>query len=195
MAAENYTLPGSSPSPVSRSSNGTPLFECVCPGCGKVRIQDRRKIGKPCATCAAAMRRTHGMSGSPLYKVWAGMIARCTYPSASGYAYYGGRGISVCSEWRTPAVFFAWAKENGYRKGVEIDRIDAKGDYCPENCRFLSHQENSQLCRHVKCTRELAAKVKRDLAAGLSVKDASKNSGVPYMSVWHISKGHTWKNA
>ena len=38
MAIAKYT-------PVAKSSNGTPLFECVCPDCGKVRIQDRRKIG------------------------------------------------------------------------------------------------------------------------------------------------------
>lgn len=195
MASENYTPTESNPSPVSRSSNGTPLFECVCPDCGKVRVQDRRKIGKPCAACSALQRRTHGLSGSPIYKVWAGMIGRCNYPSSSSYAYYGGRGISVCDEWRTPSVFFKWAQENGYRKGVELDRRDVNGNYCPENCRFISHQENSQSCRHVKCTRELAAEVKKYLASGLSVKEASAQSGVPYMSVWHISKGHSWNNA
>lgn len=53
-----------------------------------------------------AKRRTHGLSGHPLYKLLNNMIARCTYPSATHYAYYGGRGIAVCDEWRTnPAAW------------------------------------------------------------------------------------------
>src|SRR6185312_13607842 len=47
---------------VARSSNGTPLYECVCPDCGAVRIQDKRKIGRPCHTCAVKRRVTHGLS-------------------------------------------------------------------------------------------------------------------------------------
>lgn len=197
MANSEYTSQmGANNAPCARSSNGTPLFECICPDCGLVRIQDKRKIGSRCHPCAMRKRVKHGKSGTPIYRLWAGMIARCTYPSASHYKYYGGRGIGVCEEWRrSPEAFFEWAESNGYAEGLELDRIDAAGDYQPSNCRFITHQENSRLCRHVRCTPEKAAQIKRLIADGSSVGDAARVVGIPYMSAWHISKGHTWRDA
>lgn len=189
MAEAEYT-------PVARSKNGTPLFNCVCPDCGKIRIQDKRKIGKPCMSCSNKRRSTHGLTGTALYRLYTSMVARCTYPSASHYKYYGGRGIDVCSGWReSPQAFFDWALANGYREGVELDRRDTDGNYSPENCRFIPHMENSQLRRNARCSRGQAASAKRLLAAGESISAVARAVGVPYMSVWHISKGNTWHNA
>lgn len=189
MAEAEYT-------PVARSKNGTPLFNCTCPDCGKVRVQDRRKIGKPCMACSNRRRKTHGLSSAPIYSLYTSMIARCTYPSASHYKYYGGRGIDVCAEWRSyPQTFFDWAMQNSYRDGVELDRRDPNGNYCPDNCRFIPHMENSQLRRNARCTREQAAKAKQLLASGESVSAVAKAVGIPYMSAWHISKKNTWHNA
>lgn len=182
--------------PIARSKNGTPLFPCACPDCGVIRNQDKRKIGTLCRSCATKRRATHGMSGSRIYRVWAGMVARCTNPSATHYKYYGGRGIDVCREWRESSdVFFAWAHANGYADGMEMDRIDSDGDYSPGNCRFISHQENSQLRRNARCTKEQATMVKELLSRGMPITAAADHIGIPYMSAWHISKGNTWKNA
>lgn len=181
---------------VSRSSNGTALFECECPDCGEVRTGDRRKIGKPCHPCAQKRRATHAMSGSLLYALWAGVKARCTHPKASNYKYYGGRGVSVCKEWiDSPEAFFEWAKKNGYQDSLELDRIDVDADYSPDNCRFISHQENSQLRRNARCTLDQAREVKELLMQGKGIKEVQDIVGIPYMSVWHISKGNTWRNA
>lgn len=177
-----------------RSSNGTPLFECACPECGKIRILDKRKLGKPCAACASKSRRTHGLSAHPLYRLLKNLQVRCNYPSASHFKYYGGKGVTVCDEWTSdPAAFVRWAIENGYQRGLELDRIDANGPYAPWNCRFLSHVDNSRRRSNARCTAELAATIKLRLSEGLRVKDISATLGVPYMTVWHISKGNTWQ--
>lgn len=193
MADANSTRP-----PVAgRSSNGTPLYECICSSCGGVRLADYRKLGKRCHPCAMRERNTtHGLSSHPLYKLLKNIEVRCYYPSATNYEYYGGRGISVCDEWRNdPATFVKWTEGNGYSPGLEVDRIDNDGPYAPWNCRFVSHVANSQLRGNAKCDTQRARQVKNALASGSSVKAAAKAVGVPYMVAWHISKGHSWRDA
>ena len=180
--------------PASKSANGTPLYENPCPDCGKSRLSDRRRVGKPCAPCSNRRRATHGLVGHPLYKKLQGMRARCEYPSATNYSYYGGRGIRVCEEWVSdPAAFVAWAKANGYREGLEIDRIDADGPYAAWNCRFVPHAKNSRRRRNAVCDEPRASRVRRALVGGSSVAEAASTAGVPYMVAWHISKGNTWR--
>lgn len=179
-----------------RSSNGTPLYECVCPDCGAVRLQDKRKIGRPCHPCSLKRRSTHGLTGHWLYRVWSGAKARCTIPSSSNYDRYGGRGINMCSEWTDdPEAFITWALSHGAKRGLELDRIDPNGNYSPENCRFISHRENSRNRTNARCDVATAARIKRQLSDGTSIAEAARNTGVPYMVAWHIAKGNTWKDA
>lgn len=180
---------------VSKSKNGTPLFECVCPGCGAVRNLDRRKIGTNCAKCAGAARATHGMSKHPVYRLWQSMKSRCLYPSVQGFKYYGARGISVCEEWQDFEVFSAWALANGYAQGLEIDRLDNDGNYEPGNCRFIPHLHNSQKRSNAKCDLSTAKNAKGLLSEGLPIQSVCDRLGLPYMVVWHIAKGNTWRNA
>ena len=50
----------------------------------------------------------------------------------------------MCEEWeRNSRAFYDWAIKNGYKEGLQIDRINVDGDYCPENCRFVTPKENS----------------------------------------------------
>ena len=81
---------------------------------------------------------------SKLYQVWAGMIQRTGNVKAREYKYYGLKGIKVCEEWRTPGNFFKWARENGYKEGLEIDRIKNNLGYNPSNCRFVTKTQNLQ---------------------------------------------------
>jgi hypothetical protein len=149
--------------------------------------------------CAAATRKTHGLTSGtwhPLYKVLSGIIGRCTYPSATNYEYYGGRGIDVCKTWRDdPQSFVSWAERQGWKQGLEVDRIDSDGHYSPENCRLISHQENSQRTRRIKTKPEQVIEVRKALDAGLGLKAAASQAGVTYMVAWHIKNSPgVWSN-
>lgn len=61
------------------------------------------------------------------------------------YKYYGGKGIEICSEWLNDYFSFQeWAVNNGYKDNLTIDRINSDGNYCPENCRWITSIENSK---------------------------------------------------
>ena len=70
------------------------------------------------------------------------MKRRCHDERSDNYSRYGGRGITVCEEWRNSFDAFAdWAYSNGYSKDLSIDRIDNSKGYSPENCRWVTMQE------------------------------------------------------
>lgn len=83
-----------------------------------------------------------GLGNTRLYNIWCHMRSRCYRKSGDKYNYYGGRGIKVCDEWLSNfKIFYTWAMQNGYDENLTIDRIDPNGDYCPKNCRWVSHKE------------------------------------------------------
>lgn len=88
-----------------------------------------------------AARKTHGLSHTRLYRIWQGMRDRTGNPDASRYAYYGGRGIAVCSEWQDFSTFSDWALSHGYAGNLSIDRIDNDGNYEPANCRWATQSQ------------------------------------------------------
>lgn len=73
-----------------------------------------------------------------------GARQRCNNPKHRNYHRYGGRGIRVCEEWENnTGAFIEWALSHGYRDDLTLDRIDNDGDYCPENCQWITAAENS----------------------------------------------------
>lgn len=130
----------------------------LCTGCNTVKpTSDFRSYGKLCAKCVMerddnCKRRYWARiksSNSQTYErhslrsVWKSMIKRCHNPNDPNWKWYGGKGITVCSEWRSS--FDTFLKNMGDRpKGYFIDRIDNSIGYCPENCRWVTPAESTR---------------------------------------------------
>ena len=126
-------------------------YKCVC-DCGAIGYPSRSSLvsgqSKSCGCLQKEVvsklnKTTHGMSGTRLYNVWCGMKSRCYCESKGRWERYGGRGITVCDEWRDCfTLFHNWAMENGYTDNLTIDRIDNNKGYEPSNCQFITNEAN-----------------------------------------------------
>lgn len=113
------------------SANTTDLKSGKCKSCGCLKAEWLKNHAT-----------LHGESRTKLYGVWNAMKARCYNPNAARYPRYGARGIEVCDEWRHDYYSFKdWAIANGYAEGLTIDRVDVNGNYCPDNCRWITSAE------------------------------------------------------
>ena len=105
------------------------------------RLIDKEKRGanKSCG-CKNKKQNRKSKEHPRLYRIWKGMIYRCYKPSKSGYERYGGKGVTVCDEWRESfESFLEWALVNGYSDELTIDRIKSTEPYGPSNCRWSDY--------------------------------------------------------
>lgn len=138
---------------VGINQKGRSIWLCKCK-CGKEKIVvgSELKRGKV-KSCGCLNRSIDGLYQSRLYRIHHMMLCRCYTKSTTNYDLYGGRGIRVCEEWRGKngfMNFYNWSMKNGYSDELSIDRIDVNGNYEPNNCRWATHEEQSNNMRRNK---------------------------------------------
>lgn len=142
----------------AESKNGHIRWRCKC-DCGNECIVNGYSLKSGNTTSCGCFKRENAkllysgvrQNDKTLYGVWNGIKQRCLNRNNKSYHNYGGRGIKIDAEWANSyETFYKWAIRSGYRKGLEIDRIDNNGDYCESNCRFVDKDVQANNKRNVK---------------------------------------------
>lgn len=173
------------------SENHSYKWLCRCE-CGKeVEISSRNlseKLRVRSCGCSknehvSELFTTHGDSGSREYNTWHGVIQRCENPNSEAYPHYGGRGITVCSQWRNSYEQFL--KDMGRcPNGLTLDRINNDGNYEPDNCRWA--------------TRKIQNRNRRDnqrfTVNGITgcISELSEHFGIAQNTAWHRIQKAGW---
>lgn len=138
---------------LSNGKENLKAWECICDCGNKTIVRGRDLITGNTKSCGCLFRenlsrrtKTHGMSGTHLYKLWIGIKKRC---SNNKYQYRFYKNISICKKWNRFENFYDWAK-NKYTKGLDIDRINTLKEYSPNNCRFITRKKNAQNKKNCK---------------------------------------------
>lgn len=123
------------------------------------------------------MGKWYGLSNTRLNRIWRGFRQRCYNPNQPDFKYYGGRGITVCPEWKDDfKAFYDWAMSNGYQDNLTLDRIDCNGNYEPSNCRWVTMKVQTN---NKRCNIRVVVDGKE-----MSLKELSKVTGIKYTTLY-----------
>jgi hypothetical protein len=173
-----YTVLSQSDDAAKPSGIRVITWTCKCQ-CGQIRTVrggDLRSGSTLSCGCyqrefTAKRKTTHGGSGTPEWRSYQGMLFRCTNRDAKDYPRYGGRGITVCPEWKVS--FTAFLADMGERpKGTTLDRINTDGNYEPKNCRWATAKQQS---RNRRNTHYIEINGER-----LNAAEAAEKAGISY---------------
>lgn len=176
---------------VGVDNRGECTWECKC-DCGNIthpikgstlRLRKSQSCGCLQKEKISERSSTHRGSQTRLYNIWSLMKRRCNNPKSTAFNDYGGRGITVCDEWKNDfQAFYEWSISNGYDDNLSIDRIDVNGNYEPSNCRWASQKVQTQ---NRRCAVIIKFKGKAQ-----TLSEWAEESGIPYKTLHtRYSKG------
>lgn len=179
---------------VGYAENSSTICICQC-DCGSAlkRVPGKSLLSGHTKSCGCYHKerikesaRRHGMTDTPTYRTWAKMLDRCYNSNHKAHHYYGGRGITVCDEWRSFEGFY---RDMGDRpNGKTLDRIDNDGPYAPWNCEWRTMKEQSRNRRsNVTITFNGSTKIIADWASEIGMEA----SGIR----WRLKNGWTVEDA
>ncbi len=134
----------------------------------------------------------HGHSHEVEWRIWKGMISRCTSPKNPAWVNYGGRGIRVCRRWIESYDSFLADMGRRPSPGHELDRRDNNRGYTPSNCRWVSRKINSRNRR--------SARIVTYRGRSMCLSEACELAGLPWDTVakridgpakWSVEKALT----
>lgn len=173
---------------VGVNKNKKVLWECVCECGNKINVPTSNLTTghtRSCGCINVDRLKTHGHSHTRIWGIWQGMLRRCYDENCTNYQGYGGRGISVCNEWREDfSAFLRWANENGYMDTLTIDRTDVNGNYTPENCRWATMKEQ---CNNKRSNEYLIFKGEKH-----TVAEWANILGIATNTLWMRINVHGW---
>lgn len=173
---------------VENGENHAWAWDCKC-DCGNIvyGIRPRSIKSGQTASCGCLKeeqnvhnlgesRITHGKTNTRLYGVWCHIKERCKNPHSPAYKNYGGRGICICNEWANDFQrFYEWAMGSGYKDGLTIERVNVNGNYCPENCCWITREEQARNKRNLRMVEIDGEEV--------TLKEACRRMNLPYQAV------------
>lgn len=174
---------------VGKDKWGQSEWLCRC-GCGKEKVVLgyclTRGATQSCGCwqkeVAKKTKTTHGHKGSRIYRIWRGIITRCTNINDPGYRNYGGRGIKICKRWMEFENFLEDMGEVPI--GYQIDRKDNDKGYYKKNCRWVTPKQNS---RNTRCNCSIPYRGENKLLI-----EWSEEIGIPYSTLWKRIFKYEW---
>lgn len=179
---------------LNRREGKRTYWNCIC-GCRQVKIvrADALMNGRS-KHCKYCNNLTHHLSKNILYYTFYKLRARCYNLKATGYKYWGGRGIIICDEWKNNfKAFYDWSINNGWEEGLEIDRINNNGNYEPSNCRWTTSVINNRNKRNIKLNPQKVEEIKQLIANHLTQQNIADIYNVCRESISRINTGKQWK--
>lgn len=177
---------------------------CLCECGNKVFSTTNRLLTGHSKSCGCLKRNTiiFDKTDKRIYNIWKKMKDRCFIKNSKSYCNYGGRGITICEEWKASFESFRdWALNNGYSCDLTLDRINVNGNYEPSNCRWATRRQqatNKRNCHYLnyngetKTLTEWAEEcgiptntLKSKLKKGLTLKEIIKNKNLFLIKIFN----------
>lgn len=180
---------------ISATGGAHQKYRCICDCGNQPEVLKEHLVSGKTKSCGCLRKEngksTHREIHTRLYRIWGNMCNRCANPNNPAWDRYGGRGITVCNEWKDYKCFSMWAKSNGYADYLTIDRINNNGGYNPSNCRWVDDltQANNKRNNHLV---EYNGKT-------MTIAEWSRFLGIPYKALhrrivelkWTIERAFT----